>query len=85
VEERERLFGMLQAIDAIEPLPSASNFIFCRMRRGSAREVKSGLEKQGVLVRYYNKPLLENAFRVSVGRPEQNEIFIEQLKQILYN
>jgi len=85
VEERERLFGMLQEINAIEPLPSASNFIFCRMRRGSASEVKFGLEKQGVLVRYYNKPMLENAFRVSVGRPEQNETFIEQLKQILYN
>jgi histidinol-phosphate aminotransferase len=85
VEERARLFGLLQEFsDFFEALPSASNFIFCRLKQGNARQVKLELEKRGVLVRHYNKPLLDNAFRVSVGRPDQTGIFIEQLRQILY-
>jgi histidinol-phosphate aminotransferase len=83
VEERERLFALLQQFEQIEPLPSDSNFIFCRMRRGNGKTVKAELEKHGILVRQYNKPMLENAFRVSVGRPEQTDIFIEHLRQIL--
>ncbi|NWJ46147.1 MAG: histidinol-phosphate transaminase [Chloroflexi bacterium] len=85
VAERERLYGLLQEFsDYFEALPSSSNFIFCRLKQGSAKLIKSELEKRGVLVRHYNKPLLENAFRVSVGRPEQTDIFIEHLKQIIY-
>jgi len=85
VAERERLYGLLQQFsDHFEALPSSSNFIFCRMKKGRAKQIKNELEKRGVLVRHYNKPLLENAFRVSVGRPEQTDIFIEHLKQIIY-
>ena len=85
VGERERLFGLLQELDAIEPLPSASNFIFCRVTRGNAREIKERLEKRGIFIRYFNKPLLQNAFRISVGRPDQTDILMPHLRELLNN
>ncbi len=83
VAERARLFGLLQGLDEIEPLPSASNFIFCRVRRGSAQTAKLELEKRGIFIRYFNKPLLQNAFRISVGRPDQTDILMQNLPEIL--
>jgi len=85
VAERERLFGLLKNLDGIEPLPSVSNFIFCRVHQGDARAIKLELEKRGVFIRYFNKPLLQNAFRISVGTPEQTAILMEQLEQVRYN
>lgn len=85
VEERARLFDLLQTLPGIEPLPSVSNFIFCRVSGADARTIKLELEKRGVFIRYFNKPLLQNAFRISVGTPEQTQILMEQLKDILYN
>jgi histidinol-phosphate aminotransferase len=87
ITERSRLFGLLQELkdDGIEPLPSASNFIFCQVQGKNARLIKETLEKRGIFVRYFNKPLLQNAFRVSVGRPDQTDIFMHNLREILAN
>ena len=83
VAERARLFELLEGLEGIEPLPSASNFIFCRVHQGSARYVKETLETRGVFIRYFNKPLLQNAFRISVGTPEQTDILMQNLHEIL--
>ncbi|MBN9392795.1 MAG: histidinol-phosphate transaminase [Chloroflexi bacterium] len=83
VAEREKLFNLLQELDGIEPLPSSSNFIFCRVHRGNARLIKETLETRGVFIRYFNKPLLQNSFRISVGTPEQTAILMENLREVL--
>jgi histidinol-phosphate aminotransferase len=44
--------------------------------------LKQALEQHGVLVRYYNKPGLENCIRISVGRPEQTDRLLEVLHTI---
>ncbi len=83
VAERARLAGLLQGLPGIEPLPSASNFIFCRVHQGEAGEIKKALEGRGIFIRYFNKPLLQNAFRISVGRPEQTDLLMQNLRELL--
>lgn len=83
VDERERLFNLLQAVDGIEPLPSASNFIFCRVHKGEARAIAQALETKGIFIRYYNKPYLSNSFRISVGTPTQTDLLMAALREIM--
>lgn len=77
--ERRRLFELLHSINFLRPLPSQANFILCEVVRRNAKELKQGLERQGILVRYYNKPGLENYIRISVGRSEQTDRLIDAL------
>lgn len=81
VAERERLLPLLAALPFLRPIPSAANFILCRVEGRSARELKLGLERQGVLVRHYGTPLLRNYIRVSVGTPEQSGALLEALAE----
>jgi len=83
VAERNRLHELLRGFPALEPLPSAANFVLCRVRAGSARELKLALERQGVLVRHYSTPLLRDYIRVSVGTPAQTDRLIEALRAAL--
>jgi histidinol-phosphate aminotransferase len=78
--ERGRLFEQLRDLPALDPLPSAANFILCRVRQGSARELKLALERQGVLVRHYSTPLLRDFIRVSVGTPAQTDAVVAALQ-----
>lgn len=48
----------------------------------NAKELKLGLEKQGILVRHYSKPGLQNCIRISVGRPDQTDRLLEVLQNI---
>jgi histidinol-phosphate aminotransferase len=84
VSERERLYTLLEPFkNVVEPLPSASNFVFCRIHGRDAKEIKLKLERRGIFIRYFNKPLLQNAFRISIGTPEQMEMLINNLAEIL--
>jgi len=82
IAERERFFIHLKEIDWLNPIPSQANFILCLVLKGSAKELQKKLENRGILVRYFDQPRLNNSVRISIGKPEQNDIFLETLKEI---
>ena len=82
IEERDRLFVELQKLDFLKPVPSQSNFILCEVTRGDAKQLQDGLEALGILIRYYNTPLLKNYIRISAGKPEQTAKIIGALGKI---
>jgi histidinol-phosphate aminotransferase len=74
ISERNRMFEVMRATDGVTPFPSAANFIFFRVRE--PKRVFEDLCARGVLIREY-----ANALRVSVGTPEQNDRFLDSLKE----
>jgi histidinol-phosphate aminotransferase len=82
VAERERLYSGLKAIEYLHPYPSHSNFVLNRVLGWEAAELKYALERRGILVRYYRKPRLSNCIRISVGKPEQNERVLAELRAL---
>jgi histidinol-phosphate aminotransferase len=79
VAERERLFTSLSAIPFLRPYPSQSNFILCRVIGKDAAALKQTLAQVGILVRYFNKPALQDCIRISVGRPEHTDALLAAL------
>jgi histidinol-phosphate aminotransferase len=80
VAERERLYSELARFPFLQPVPgSQSNFILCRVNGRDARQLKLDLEQQGVLVRHFAKPGVDNCIRVSVGRPADSEALLAAL------
>jgi histidinol-phosphate aminotransferase len=82
VEERSRLFSELQKFKWLKPYPSQANFIYVAVLRGSAGDLHLKLQKKGILVRYFNRPLLKNSIRISVGKPEHTDAFVKALKEL---
>mgnify|MGYP001190441011 CR=1 FL=1 len=81
VAERERLYAQLARFDFLQPVPgSQSNFILCRVAGKDARQLKLDLEQQGVLVRHFAKPGVDNCIRVSVGRPADSAALLAALR-----
>ena len=80
--EREWLFSRLEEIEWLKPYPSQANFILCSVLRGGARELQQELEDRGILVRYFDQPLLKDSVRISIGRPEENDILVETLNEL---
>ncbi|MXX24680.1 MAG: histidinol-phosphate transaminase [Caldilineaceae bacterium SB0668_bin_21] len=86
--ERDRLFLALQKVPYLLPYPSSANFILCSVEgfrttgSGDAAALKLALEQRGILVRYYQKPGLDNCIRISVGRPEQTDRLLAELSNL---
>lgn len=82
--ERKRLFEELQAIPWLKAYPSQANFILCRVEGIQASELKQKLAQAGILVRYFNKPGLQNCIRISVGKPEHTDALMAALQKGSY-
>ncbi|MFC1914575.1 histidinol-phosphate transaminase, partial [Chloroflexota bacterium] len=74
IAERERLSAKLKEIKWLKQYPSKANFIFCSLLKGETKVLCRKLQEKGILVRYFDQPLLQNSFRVSVGKPEQSDV-----------
>lgn len=78
--ERSRLLTALQDIPYLEPYPTRSNFILCKVLGRSAAGLKGKLaEEYGIFIRYFDKPGLRDYIRISVGRPQDTTALIEAL------
>jgi histidinol-phosphate aminotransferase len=60
-------------------LPSQANFLLAQSLLGNAQLLYQMLKQQGILVRYFKQPRLEDKLRITVGTPEQNETLIKAL------
>ncbi|MCA9872831.1 MAG: aminotransferase class I/II-fold pyridoxal phosphate-dependent enzyme, partial [Anaerolineales bacterium] len=82
VQERERMVAELRQLAWLRPYPSQSNFVLFRVLGRDARQLKLALEQQGVLVRHFNKPGLDNCIRISAGRPSDTDRLVAALSEI---
>ena len=80
--ERDRMLRELKDLPWLKPFPSRANFVFCEVLRGSAADLHKQLEHRGILIRYFDIPLLKNSIRVTAGRPEQTDALLKALKNL---
>ena len=83
LDEKEKVFSELKGIPTIEPVPSFTNFILFRTQSVSGKELFEEMYRRGVLLRFFDTPRLKDTLRVTIGKPNQNEIFLKTLKEVL--
>jgi histidinol-phosphate aminotransferase len=79
--EREPLGKALAALPGVTVFPSAANFFLVRVP--DAGRAYEALKRQGVLVRNFNAPGLENCLRITVGTPDENRILLTAMREAL--
>ena len=81
--ERQRVFEGLQDLPGIRPWPSHANFVLFEAER-PVSEIFQGLIDRGVLIRDVSRyPMLERGMRVTIGLPEENNTFLDALREVL--
>jgi len=83
--QRSWLSEQLHALPGITAYPSEANFILFRCQENRAESIFQGLKKQGILIRNLHPQggLLQHCLRVTVGKPEENQAFVQALKKVL--
>ncbi|BBQ50167.1 histidinol-phosphate transaminase [Acinetobacter pittii] len=80
ISSREKLVDELTTL-GFKVLPSKANFIFASHPSHDAGQLAQQLREQGIIVRYFNKPRINQFLRITVGTDEQNERLVQTLKQ----
>ncbi|HHP0323036.1 histidinol-phosphate transaminase [Acinetobacter baumannii] len=80
ITSREKLVRDLTEL-GFNVLPSKANFIFATHSQHDAGQLAQKLREQGIIVRYFNKPRINQFLRITVGTDEQNARLVQTLKQ----
>jgi len=80
-ETRDWLSGQLRQLGCVV-LPSQANFLFARTPL-AAEQVFADLRRDGFLVRYFKLPRISEYLRITIGRREDMQAFVDCLKKIL--
>ena len=84
--ERARLSSALASMGFKLP-ESQSNFLLAQVpslatNKRSAMDIYQTLKSRGILVRWWDLPLLQDKLRITVGTPEQNDRLLAELKAV---
>jgi histidinol-phosphate aminotransferase len=82
IASRERLSVAMTGL-GFDVLPSAANFIFARHPQRAARELFAALRARGIVVRYFDKPRIDEHLRITVGTDEQCDELLAALGELL--
>ena len=79
-----RAWTMQQLTDrGFTVLDSRANFVFASTKRISGSKLYKELKKNGILVRHFDAPRIENWLRITIGTPEQMQALMDAVDKIL--
>ena len=79
---REKVIPFLKDL-GFKVLESKANFLFVTHNTIQAKIIFNELRNKGILVRYFNKPRINNFIRISIGTDEEMEVLISKLGEII--
>ncbi|MDH1691203.1 histidinol-phosphate transaminase [Acinetobacter junii] len=82
IASREKLVANLTKL-GFNVLPSKANFIFATHSLHDAAQLAEKLREQGIIVRYFNKPRINQFLRITIGSDEQNQRLVDTLKMLI--
>ena len=88
LEEAQRLYRRLRALDGVAVFPTDTNFMLCRAGHLTAAELKDRLARHhGMLIRDASnfQGLDVHHFRIAAQLPSENDALVEALENILHS
>ncbi|BCU63845.1 histidinol-phosphate aminotransferase [Acinetobacter bouvetii DSM 14964 = CIP 107468] len=79
INSRDKLVAQLSDL-GFKVLPSSANFIFASLPSKDAGDLAADLREKGIIVRYFNKPRINQFLRITIGTDEQNQRLVDTLK-----
>ena len=78
-QQRKFMIDRLQAL-SFETIPSQANYLLIKPPPGiTAERLYLELKKKKILVRFFKDSSFSDYLRVSIGSPQENEFFLEQI------
>ncbi len=82
IATRERSKARLAELGFVFP-DSKTNFIFASPQKVSAKVIFEELKKRNIFVRYWNKPIICDYLRISIGTDEEMDRLFNALEEII--
>jgi len=82
INTRETLVTKLTEL-GFNTIPSAANFVFTSHPKLEAKWIAEQLREKSIIVRYFNKPRIDQYLRITIGNDDENQALCDALEEII--
>lgn len=82
INTRETLVTKLTKL-GFKTIPSAANFVFTSHPKLDAELIAEKLREKLIIVRYFNKPRIDQYLRITIGNDDENQALCDALEEII--
>lgn len=82
IASRERMSTELESL-GFEVLPSQANFVLARHPERDAEQLQASLRADGIVVRYFKQPRIQQYLRITVGTDAEIDRLLASLRAVL--
>ncbi len=82
IDSRQQVTDVMTQL-GFKVLPSAANFVFATHPKFDAEQIAQQLREQAIIVRYFNKPRIDQYLRITIGNDDENQRLCEVLTEII--
>jgi histidinol-phosphate aminotransferase len=82
IASREALCNRMASL-GFQVLPSGANFIFATHPRHPAKQLFAALRERGIVVRYFDKPRIDNFLRITIGTEQDITALLDVLAELV--
>ncbi len=82
IQTRQKLTKTLKTL-GFNIIPSSANFVFVSHSNHPAEQLAQALREQAIIVRYFNKPRINQYLRITIGTDAENTQLCQILQQII--
>jgi len=82
IASREALCSGMESL-GFQVLPSGANFIFATHPRHPAKQLFAALRERGIVVRYFDKPRIDNFLRITIGTEQDLTSLLDALAELV--
>lgn len=82
IQTRESLTQSLEEM-GFDVIPSAANFVFVRHSQQQAEYIAQQLRERAIIVRYFNKPRINEYLRITIGTEQEVDALVKALTEII--
>lgn len=82
IRTRERFTEEIKAL-GFEVCDSSANFVFAKPSKTTAADLYAKLKEMGILVRYFNKPIISEYLRITIGTDEEMDALVKAIKEVI--
>ena len=83
IQQRMRMEAAFAELPFLSPFPSQANFVLNRVSGMTAACFRDRLARAGIIVRYYEKPRLDDCIRISAGTAAQIDRLLEVFRSLV--
>lgn len=66
-----------------EVTDSSTNFLFAKPKKNTAKEIFEHLKSKDIYVRYFDKPIINEWLRITVGTDEQMTLMLDEIQKFM--